>query len=270
MPRSISFLSLAVVLATLVVGCGSGSTAAPAVTLLPVVATTTQLQDFVREVGGDRISLTGLLGPNVDPHAYEPKPSHVAAIAAARVVVRNGVGLDNWLDPLVAKAGGSASVITAADGVVLLPGDGRLATGDPHIWFDPENALRMVRNIEAALSAADPAGTGTYRANASAYAARIVETDAELKREIASVPHGRRLLVTNHDVFGYFARRYGITIVGAAIPSLSTRAEPSARDLSKLVATMKRLGVRTLFSEESLDPRLQRALASSRDSRARR
>jgi ABC-type Zn uptake system ZnuABC Zn-binding protein ZnuA len=262
--------ALALLAATLLVGgalaaCGTeGSTGGSGVR---IVTTTTQLADFARNVGGDRVSVTQLLQPNTDPHDYEPTPSDVGEVARARVVIANGLGLDDWLDDVVANAGGNPARVTATAGITPLPGKEGGSSGDPHVWMDPDNAKIMVRNIADALAAADPAGEAVYRADAERYLRDVTAMDKELMRRIRAVPPATRKIVTDHDAFGYFAKHYGIEVVGAVIPSLSTAAEPAAKDLVALAETIRREGVRTVFPEASVDPRLERAIADESGAR---
>lgn len=257
--RLLAVAAALLALAASLTACGTAST--PSSAALDVVATTTQLADFARNVGGARVAVTQLLQPNVDPHDYEPTPGDVAAVASADIVLEHGIGLDAWLDGVVANAGGHARRVVATAGVPLLRGDASEPQGDPHVWLDPRNAVSMVRTIEAAFAAADPAGAAGYRANADRYVAAIEALDRDLAAQIGAVPAARRKIVTDHDAFGYFARRYGITVVGTVIPSLSTAAEPAAGDVTRLVATIRREHVRVVFSESSVDPRLQKAIA---------
>jgi ABC-type Zn uptake system ZnuABC Zn-binding protein ZnuA len=250
----------AVIVATAFAGCGENAPTTDGGDL-PVVATTTQLADFARNVGGERVAVTQLLQPSTDPHDYEPTPSDVAAVADARVVIEHGLGLDEWLDQVVANSGGAPARIVATQWITLRPGDDEEPAGDPHVWLDPANAITMVRGIATGLAAADPAGAEAYRASADRYVAEIEAMDAELTARIATVPAASRKIVTDHDAFGYFARRYDIRVVGTVIPSLSTAAEPAAKDVAGLAATIRREGVRTVFPESSVDPRLQRAIA---------
>jgi ABC-type Zn uptake system ZnuABC Zn-binding protein ZnuA len=224
------------------------------------VATTTQLADFTRRVGGERVAVAQLLQPNTDPHEYEPTPSDVTEVSRASVVVENGLGLDGWLDAVVANAGGDPARVVATDGTNVLPG-GEGGSPDPHAWLDPLNAETMVRNIAAGLSAADPEGAPIYQANADRYVDEIETMDRDLMTRIAAVPPSARTIVTDHDAFGYFATHYGIEVVGTVIPSLSTAAEPAAKDLVALTETIRRENVRTVFPESSVDPRLEQALA---------
>ena len=238
---------------TVLTGCGRQSGTANG--RLAVVATTTQLGDFARTVGGARVSVTQLLRPNTDPHEFEPTPKDVGAVAGAKVVLEHGLGLDTWLDQVVSNAGGSATRVVTTAGIALLP------DGDPHVWLDPGNAIQMVGAVERALASVDPAGATIYHANAQGLVGQITALDTELLAQIAAIPAGRRKIVTDHDAFGYFARRYGIDIVGTTLPSLSTAAEPSTKQLTTLAATIRREGVRVVFSEASINPRVERALA---------
>ena len=252
-------VTAALLVAIVLAGCGTQDSAGGSG--VRVVATTTQLADFARNVGGTRVAVSQLLQPNTDPHEYEPTPSDVTAVAEAQVVVEHGLGLDDWLDQVVANAGGDPVRVVATNGIKPLPGDDKEPGGDPHVWLDPVNAVTMVRNIATGLAAADPDGAETYRANADRYVGQIEALDAELTARIATVPAASRKIVTDHDAFGYFARHFGIRVVGTVIPSLSTAAEPAANEVAALAATIRREGVRTVFPESSVDPRLERAIA---------
>jgi len=256
--RASGFLAV-LLTATMLAGCGTSTSSGDS--RLRVVASTTQLADFARNVGGEPVTVAQLLQPNTDPHEYEPTPSDVTEVADARVVIEHGLGLDEWLDQVVANSGGSPARIVATERIALLPGDDEEPAGDPHVWLDPPNAVTMVQNIATGLAAADPAGAETYRTNADRYVAEIQAMDAELTTRIATVPVASRKIVTDHDAFGYFARHFRIRVVGTVIPSLSTAAEPAAKDVAALAATIRREGVRTVFPESSVDPRLQRAIA---------
>jgi ABC-type Zn uptake system ZnuABC Zn-binding protein ZnuA/ABC-type Mn2+/Zn2+ transport system permease subunit len=252
------------VLALLAGGCGpSGSSDGGQ---LHVVATTTQIGDWVREVGGDAIAVDQVLQPNTDPHEYEPRPSDVAAAASASLVFANGDSLDSWIGQIVSDSGSSATVVDLGAGVPdLLPGQSSGAEAskyDPHWWHDPRNAEAAVSEIERHLIAADPSHRRQFERNADAYLARLRKLDAGIARCIASVPPAKRKLVTDHDAFGYFAHRYGIDIVGAVIPSQTTQAQPSAKDLSELVGLIERKGVEAVFPESSLSAKVADAIAA--------
>jgi ABC-type Zn uptake system ZnuABC Zn-binding protein ZnuA len=225
-----------------------------------VVATTTQLADFARNVAGDRADVTQLLPPNVDPHEFEPSPSDAAAIAKADLIVENGIGLDEWLDELI-DGRNAPSRVVATQGLTLRPGDEGSPDGDPHVWLDPRNAVAMVRAIARGLATADASGADTYRSNADRYVAELGALDAELQGQIDRIPVHARAIVTDHDAFGYFTDRYGIRVVGTVIPSLATGAEAGAKDVDALIDTIRREKVRAVFAENSVDPALVRAIA---------
>jgi ABC-type Zn uptake system ZnuABC Zn-binding protein ZnuA len=239
--------------------CGGGADLSPTTTgptqRVKVVATTAQIADFARNVGGDRVEVTQLLAAGVDPHEYDPTPSAISAVSKAAVVLRSGIGLDDWTASLVKDAGTSVPVVVVTEGVGV-------AAGDPHVWMNPQLADAMVENIRTALVDADPRGLSTYARNAGGYSDSLRRLDRDLRKLIGTVPKKQRLLVTSHQDFGYFAERYGIRIVGTVIPSSSTSAEPSARDLADLVATMRENRVRVVFPEASTDPALEASVAS--------
>jgi ABC-type Zn uptake system ZnuABC Zn-binding protein ZnuA/ABC-type Mn2+/Zn2+ transport system permease subunit len=259
--RTVAAAGAAAAVALALGACGSsGSGAADG--RLKVVATTTQLADFTREVGGDRIAVTQLLRPNTDPHEYEPRPRDVLDVAQADLVVRNGGEIDAWLGNVVEQAGGSGTVLDA--------GAGRpFATAEPHWWHDPRNAEYAVRRIRAALTRADPAGHAVFARRADAYLARLRTLDAGIARCMAAVPPAERVMVTDHDAFGAFAARYGITVVGAVIPARTTQAQPSAGELSRLAKVIRREHVRAVFPEASVNARLAQAIARQTGASAR-
>jgi ABC-type Zn uptake system ZnuABC Zn-binding protein ZnuA len=223
---------------------------------LRVVATTTQVADFAANVGGDRVKVTSLFKPNVDPHDYEPSPADIDTIARADLVIENGAGLESWLHDTVTSSGYDGPVVDTSQGVRL-----RMVGGqpDPHIWQNPRNAMVMVANIEHALAATDPADAGVFRANLAAYTKQLQTLDAEVQRQIDSLANKK--LVTNHDAFGYYIDRYGLQFVGSVIPSFDTSAELSGRDIRDLVTKIKATGVRAVFSETSLPPRTAETIA---------
>ncbi len=232
---------------------------------LQVVTTTTVLTDFAAVIGGERVGIYGLLKPNVDPHDYEPAPADLDAIAKARVIVKNGVGLEEWLDDTIRSSGTKATVADASEGITVrdLPAADRDAAhdhGDPHIWHDPRNATRMVTTIAAAFTAADPAGASVYAANLATYVAALRSLDTEIAADIDTLTNKK--LVTNHDAFGYFVDRYGLTFVGSIIPSFDTSADLSASDLRNLVTAIKAEGVKAVFSESSLPAKTAASIAA--------
>jgi ABC-type Zn uptake system ZnuABC Zn-binding protein ZnuA len=256
---ALAALAAAIVLA----GCGSsGAGRSSGGGTLDVVATTTQVQDFARVIGGDRIKLTGILKPGVDAHDYEPAPADLDAIARADVLVKNGVGLEKWLDDTVRSAGFNGTTVDASQGVPIIKGEDADAepAGDPHIWQSPLNAKIMVANIERALAAADPGDAATFKANLDAYTARLDALDRDIARQVSSLANKK--LVTNHDAFGYYIQRYHLEFVGSIIPSFDTSAELSAKDVADLVARIRATGVKAIFSETSLPPKTAETIAT--------
>ena len=228
---------------------------------LTVVATTTQVGDLVRNVGGERVAVEQILSSGADPHDYEPRPSDAAALADAPLVFKSGGDLDGWLDSLIDNAGSDAEVIELTDSVQRLEGD------DPHWWQNPRNASDAVTAIRDALIEADPGGRETYSANAAAYAKRLKRLDEQIAACIERIPAAQRKIVTTHDALGYYADRYGIEIIGSVIPSLSTQAQPSAKDVSQLVEQIEDENVEAVFPESGVSDRLEQAL--SREAGAR-
>jgi ABC-type Zn uptake system ZnuABC Zn-binding protein ZnuA len=224
------------------------------------VATTTQVADLVRSVGGARVSVDGILRPNSDPHEYEPRPSDAEALTNADLVFRSGGDLDEWLDEIVDNAGGDARQVTLIDSVHRI-GD------DPHWWQDPRNAILAVGAIRDALVKADPAGRRGYDRRAAAYVAQLRALDAAIARCVDRVPPAKRKVVTTHDALGYFADRYGVKVIGAVIPSLSTQAQASARDVNELVDQIRSEGVEAIFPEAAVSQKLEGAI--SREAGAR-
>lgn len=249
------------------VATGCGSPAGGAGGRPVVVATTTQAGDLVRNVGGARIELRTLLRPNADPHEYEPRPSDVRSVYRAALVVRSGGELDGWLDRLLRAAGGSAARLTLIDRVRPLREAGKL---DPHWWQDPRNAALAVAAIRDALSKIDPGGRSLFGRRAAGYLRRLRAVDSAIARCVAGVPKAKRTLVTTHDALGYFARRYGLRVVGALIPSLSTQAAPSARETERLVGQVRRERVQAIFPESSVNPKLEAVVARETGARTGR
>lgn len=232
-------------------GCGDDSGAPGGTT---VVATTTQVADLVRQVGGSRVRVEGMLRPGGDPHDYEPRPSDVAAVAKAAVVFRSGGEVDEWLADVIDNAGGDARVVTLIDSVERID-------DDPHWWQDPRNGVRAVEAIRAELARVDPNGRAAYARNAERTIRMLRRLDRQIAACVERVPPPKRKIVTTHDALGYLARRYGIEVVGAVIPSLSTQAQASAGDVERLVEQIRGEGVEAVFPESSVNPDIERAIA---------
>jgi zinc/manganese transport system substrate-binding protein len=241
--RSLSWIPVAMLIALVVASCGGGDATAGGKPT--VVATTTQVADFARNVAGSRVKVVQILAPNADPHEYELRPDDIAAVADADVVLRSGGDVDNWLAPAIDASGTHKRVITLSDGVKL-QGD------DPHWWQDPRNAEIAAREIGAAL-----------HADVTPYVQRLERLDRAVARCVAKVPAAQRKLVTTHDALGYYARRYGIDVIGTVIPSLSTAGQPSAGDTARLIDTIRKTGVKAIFAESSVNPKVEAAIASA-------
>jgi zinc/manganese transport system substrate-binding protein len=222
-----------------------------------VVASFSILGDFVRNVGGDRVSVTTLVGPSSDVHVYTPAPADAKKIADAKLVIVNGLGLEGWLPRLVQSSGSKAAIVAATDGIAPR----RLGSdADPHAWQSVANAKIYVANIRDALSAADPAGAATTRANADAYLARLDALDREVREAIAQIPQARRKVISTHDAFGYFAAAYGIAFV--APQGVSTESEASARDIAAIITQIRTAKIPAVFLENISDPRLMNRIAA--------
>jgi zinc/manganese transport system substrate-binding protein len=252
----------AVTVALAAAGCG-GSGSGDGVS---VVATTTQIGDWARIVGGNAVDVHQILAPNTDPHDYEPRPDDVSSTADAKVIFENGDNLDAWMDKVVSDSGSDAKVVDLGGSVpVKLPGESSGAEAsryDPHWWHDPRNAEAAVREISAQLAAADPKDKAKFAANAAAYEAQLKALDDGIAHCLGSIPASDRKLVTDHDAFGYFANRYGIQVVGAVIPSQTTQAQPNAQDLTNLADLIRNEHVKAIFPESSLSPKLAETIAS--------
>jgi len=246
---------------------------------IEVVATFTILADLVRNVGGDRVEVTTLVGPNADTHVYTPSPSDARKVAAARLIVLNGLGLEGWLGRLVKSSGGAAQSVIASEGITpLKPShddhddhehghDHGHAHGDvdPHAWQSVSNVKRYVENIRRALAEADPAGAEIYRANAERYATRLDALDQEIRSTVARIPEDRRKVISTHEAFDYFAKAYGIRFV--APQGVSTDSEPSARDVAAIIRQIKKEKIPAVFLENISDPRLIERIAAETGAR---
>jgi len=228
-----------------------------------VVATTTQVADIVRNVTGGDAEIHGILTPNADPHDYEPRPSDATAIAGAEVVFTSGGEADEWVNELIESSGTDAQVVTLFDSAPVVRTQG--GDEDPHWWQDPRNAVAAVETIRDELSEADPADAAAYEENAAAYIAAIQRADRSVARCMRFLPDSARRLVTSHDSLGYFADRYGIEVVGAAVPALSTQAQPSSGETAELVDLIEDENVAAVFPEAGLPAELESAIAGEAD-----
>jgi len=261
--RRVALAAAAAVACAFLAGCGGSSGANGSG--VSVVASTTQIADWVRNVGGSRVDVHQILQPNTDPHEYEPRPADVEAASGADVVFENGDNLDDWMDKVVSEAGGNPTVVVLGEHVpVRLAGERsgpEPSTYDPHWWHDPRNAQAAVRAIRAALVGADPTGRNAFDRNAASYLGKLRRLDRGIAACFRPIPADERKLVTDHDAFGYFARRYGIRVVGAVISAQTTQAQPSAGATARLIALVRREHVRAIFPESSVNARLAETIA---------
>ncbi len=253
--------------------------AATAQEKLPVVASFSILGDFVKEVGGDRIALTTLVGANGDAHVYSPTPADAKAMAGARLVVVNGLKFEGWITRLIKSSGTKATIATATTGITPLQneaddhdhgkkdkhGHNHAGQDDPHAWQSVANAKIYVANIRDALVKADPAGQASYEANATRYLAQLDAVEAEVKAAIARIPADRRKAITSHDAFGYFVKAYGIEFI--APQGVSTEAEASAKDVGRIIRQIKAEKIPAVFLENVTNPRLVERIAKESGAR---
>jgi zinc/manganese transport system substrate-binding protein len=229
---------------------------------LNVVASFSIIGDFVHNVGGDRVSVTTLVGPNGDVHVYTPAPADAKKIADAKLLVVNGLGLEGWLPRLVQSAGSKAVIVTATDGIKPRRLD---QAADPHAWQSVVNARIYVANIRDALVAADPADAAVFRANAAAYLAKLDALDQEVRSAIAQIPPARRKVISTHDAFGYFAAAYGIEFIAPV--GVSTESEASARDIAGIITQIRAEKIPAVFLENISDVRLIRRISAETGAR---
>jgi ABC-type Zn uptake system ZnuABC Zn-binding protein ZnuA len=237
--------------------------AADSGTPAPVILTsTTFLADITRNVAGDRLTIESLLPVGADPHAYQPVPQDVARIAESKVLIVNGAEYEHFLEGLLENAGAEQTVVEASAGLSLRTDPESEHGVDPHLWLDPNNVIMYVENIREGLTHFDPDGAQVYQSNADAYVDQLQELDAWVNQQVAQVAPERRVLVTNHEALGYFAERYGFTVVGAIVPSFSSSASPSAQQLADLIEQIKAQGVPAIFLEASDNPTLAQQIAA--------
>jgi zinc/manganese transport system substrate-binding protein len=229
---------------------------------LNVVASFSILGDFVRNVGGERVNLTTLVGPDSDVHVYTPTPSDAKTIAAARLVIINGLGLEGWLPRLLQSSGSKAAIIEATTGIAPLKSG---TAADPHAWQSVKNAEMYVRNIRDALANADPADADFFSARAERYLAELDALDREVRDAIGNIPPARRKVISTHDAFGYFAAAYGIAFIAPL--GVSTETEPSARDIANIIGQIRAAKIPAVFLENISDDRLVGRIAAETGAR---
>jgi ABC-type Zn uptake system ZnuABC Zn-binding protein ZnuA len=249
--RAIAAMAGLIVVSAVLTGC---SAKAPSTTL-NVVATTTQVTDFTKQIVGSAGTVTGLITPNQSAHSFDPSAAQLLAITKANAVVISGADLEPWLGGLLKAANFTGTVIDASAGIKLID-------GDPHIWTDPANAKKMVANIAAGLDEVSPVNASTVNANAAAYEARLTVLNDWALASFAQVPAAKRLLVTNHDAFTYFVNAFDIDFVGSIIPGFDDNAEPSAARIDRVISEIRASGATAIFSEASISPKLAQTIAT--------
>lgn len=229
---------------------------------LKVVASFTVLADVVKNVGGDHVDVSSLVGPNGDPHEFEPSPADAKKLNAAKVTFVSGEGLEGWMDRLISASGYKGSPVVVSEGINTrtMVDDGKTIT-DPHVWNSPVNVKIWVANIEKALAAADPADAADFKANAERYTKVLSDLDAYAHTKFDGVAADRRKILTSHDAFGYFGREYNVTFLAPL--GFSTESEASATNVAKLIEQIKTEHVKSYFFENSNDPRLVKQVAKA-------
>lgn len=292
---ALTALTLAAVATLALAGCGATTSSSASDGRLNVVSTTTQLTDFASEVGGDHIELTGLLQVGASAHHFDPTPADLLALGEADVLVVNGAGLETFVDSAVEASGFKGTVITASDGIDQTEAKEISAEAEadeeggahdhsdhehaadedhdhaeeghdhsdlnPHIWTSPRNAEGMVSEIAKGLAKADPENASEYTANAKAYKAKLHDLDTWVAAQFERVPEADRVLVSGHNSLAYYLHDYDIAFAGSILPSFEDNAEPSAADIDALVKRIKERGVKAVFSESSMSPKLARTIA---------
>jgi ABC-type Zn uptake system ZnuABC Zn-binding protein ZnuA len=253
----------------LAAGCGTGTKAKETAGNAPldVIASVSFLADIAQNVAGDRFAVRSLVPLDTDPHSFEPTPADLREVATADLVVVNGSGLEGPLLKTLENAGGEATIVDASAGLQSRspqPGEPPLENSetDPHFWLDPVLVKTYVANIRDAFAKADPDGAALYDANAAAYAKRLDGLDAWIRSQVATVPAANRLLVMNHASHGYYADRYGFSVVGTVIPSVGTGETPTAKQLGDLTAAIRASGVKAIFVEIEENSKLAEQIAA--------
>jgi zinc/manganese transport system substrate-binding protein/manganese/iron transport system substrate-binding protein len=238
---------------------------------LKVVATSSIIGDVVGQVGGDAINLTILMSPGQDPHSYEPSSGDLTAAAEADVIFINGWTLEEGLVSNLENGSKNGLLVPVSAGLTPNPfgghdhedGEGHESENpDPHVWLDPHHVLQWIENIVQVLETLDPDNAGEYSQNAAEYRIKLQSLIQYYDEQVATIPAENRVLITNHDAFGYFAEAYGFEIIGTVLPGTSTLAEPSANNLADLVETMRQAGICTIFAETTANIQLAETVAA--------
>lgn len=238
--------------------------AAPAVlaNTVQAVASFSVLADIVKNVGGEHVVVKSLVGPNGDPHSFEPTPKDSRSLAKANLVFVSGLGLEGWMDRLIAGSGYKGKTIVASEGINTrkMEDDGEVIT-DPHAWNSMQNGTVYATNVMNALIAADPEDADYFRQRGHAYIAQLNQLDSWAQQAFAQVPKERRKVLTSHDAFGYFGQRYGVRFLSPV--GFSTDAEASASNVAGLIDQLRKENIHLYFIENQTDPRLVKQIAAA-------
>ncbi len=256
--RLLPFLLLAILFSA----C-EGQPAATSSQSAPVILTSTPwLADVTRSIAGDRIQVESLLPDGSDPHSYQPTPQDAARMSESKLIIVNGAGYEQFLKSLLENAGSGTTVVEASTGISASEEAGAV---DPHMWLDPNNMIVYVENIRDALIQLDPEGEATYKSNADSYIAQLKALDAWIQEQVGQIPPEKRLLITNHESLGYFAKRYGFSIAGSVIKSFSSDASPSAQQLAALIDQVRSSGAPAIFLDAADSDTFAQQIAQETD-----
>lgn len=248
----------------LLISCSSPESQQVPSSLPRVLAAESFLADITKNIAGDRLEVDTLIPSGIDPHSYQPTPSDVAKINRSHVLVINGAGLEEFLDDLIENTNEDAVIVEASAGLEpRTPEESEDLDHavDPHFWLDPNNVIIYVENIRNGLITADPRGEEIYTRNADTYIDRLVDLDMWIKEQMEAIPEEDRLLVTDHESFGYFADRYGFKVIGAIVPSVSSGASLSAKELAGLIDSIRVSGAKAIFLESEANVRIAEEIA---------
>lgn len=272
--RGILALTFVALLTPILAACSGNQATDSGDGPVEVVATYSIIGDLVENVGGEDVELATLVGPNGDAHTFEPAPSDNAELAEADVIFENGLGFEPWLDDLYGSSGSAARRVVVTRDVNTRPiaeeahadeqagEEHEAGETDPHVWHDVNNGVVMVKSVRDALSEADPRNAATYERNAGAYISELEALDADVRRQVGSIPEENRTLITSHDTFGYFAGRYGFEVDTALASASTETGDPSAGETAELVEKIEASGVPAIFGENVSDPGVMEAVAA--------
>jgi len=251
--RNLVRRAILLLLAGLAWGCTVEGNPAPG---RSVTAVENFLADIAQNIAGDRLTVHSLIPFGVEPHEFEPTPKDLAIVSESELLIVNGGGLEGWLEEGLRSIGGTRILITASAGLIGRPGDGPIPNADPHYWMDPVLVKTYVSNIRDGLIQFDPSGEAVYRRNADGYVSALEDLDRWIQSQVALIPADRRLLITNHESFGYFADRYGFQILGTIFPGISPDAQPSALQIADLIQQIRASQAKAIFLEAGSNTQL--------------